>query len=231
MVILVLISLSNSVYLSDKLLFSINLPSPIGSLASIFRASGRLFWPVYYLLILAALTILIRHNSSKTAVLILALLFSIQVIDLFKYYSSIKFNVSNKHALMHPLKSSLWNRIMDRSNHIVIIPSEWDSNFGYNFAFLAANHRSTLNIAYLARLNRQPRTTIRDLYRELRQGAIREDTLYVLKHGSIRRLRRMKSRAGNEAGSHLWGELDGYFVIAPLIDLSQSELMEFKKSE
>ena len=228
-VILVLISLSNRITIAHKILFEIGLPYQVESILSIFRSSGRLFWPVYYLLILTALTILIRYNSLKTTVLLLTFLLCIQVIDLSKYYSHTEYLIGSMSTLKQPLESNLWNRIMGKSNHVVIFPPEWVDTIPYTFGLLAANNKKTLNVAYLARSDDKLRSKyLNEISQELVEGKISEDTLYIMNKCSPSCLRRFKSKVGNKAGAHIWGELDGYFIIAPFLELSQADLSEFK---
>ena len=225
-----IMSLSNNVYIGNYLLFSIELPVKLQSLLSIFRSSGRFIWPIYYLLILLAIYMVLKYNKPKNAIAILVILLSIQIIDLHKYLINFRLSFVDKPTYYRPIKAETWNRLIKKSEHIIIIPAEWDNELGYTFGFLAAEHKSTLNIAYLARKSEEPLNKYtNETIRELNQGEIRKDTLYVFKKNTIENFLKIKTMAGSKASNHLWGKLDGFFVIAPLIELSESDLVNFKK--
>ncbi len=62
-------ALSNAVALGEMTL--INYPNIYGPLSQIFRASGRFFWPVWYLILLGVLALLMRQESRKTVLALL----------------------------------------------------------------------------------------------------------------------------------------------------------------
>lgn len=63
-------------------LFTIPLPQMLISLCGIFRASSRLFYPVYYLVMLYGLTILYRVLAGRGAQALLAVFLAVQLFDL-----------------------------------------------------------------------------------------------------------------------------------------------------
>ena len=172
----------------------------------------------------------LKYNKPRNAIAILVILLSIQIIDLHKYLINFRSSFVDKPTYYNPIKSETWSSLIKKSNHIIVIPAEWDSELGYAFSFLAADHKSTLNIAYLARQNQEPwNKYTNETIRELNQGEIGKDTLYVFKKNTIENFLKIKTMAGSKASNHLWGKLDGFFVIAPLIELSESDLVNFKK--
>lgn len=61
---------------------SFPLPAFMERIASIFRASGRMFWPVGYCLLLGGVAVLLHRCQRKTAVLLLVLAAGIQLADI-----------------------------------------------------------------------------------------------------------------------------------------------------
>ncbi|MCK4493421.1 MAG: hypothetical protein KAU26_05165 [Methylococcales bacterium] len=70
-IILTVISLSNKWYLGQELIFEFDLPLIFMKIISPFRASGRYFWFVGYLLITITIILLYRCYSYKSALIIL----------------------------------------------------------------------------------------------------------------------------------------------------------------
>ena len=60
-----LIALTNRISFANNLLFEFELPKYIYGILSIVRTSGRLFWPVYYLLFLGSILIIYNKFSKK----------------------------------------------------------------------------------------------------------------------------------------------------------------------
>ena len=60
-----LVSLTHKISFANILLFEIDLPKYIYGILSIIRASGRLFWPVYYLFFLGSIIIIYNKFSRK----------------------------------------------------------------------------------------------------------------------------------------------------------------------
>lgn len=78
---LILFALSNVVTLGS-LSVTVPLPRKLLKLCGIFRSSGRMFYPVWYMLLLGSLRLFQRGCSRMVAALGLALLLLVQVIDL-----------------------------------------------------------------------------------------------------------------------------------------------------
>lgn len=76
---LFLFAVSNVVTLHDQVVFQYPLPEKIVNLAGIFRASSRMFYPVYYLTMIAVLWCISR---CKGHILLLAILLAVQLWDL-----------------------------------------------------------------------------------------------------------------------------------------------------
>ena len=75
-------SLSNEVYLGQTRLFSYPLASSIGMFTTLFRASGRFFWPAYYLIMLLTFALLSRRIPAPLLMPLLVLGLCLQCTDL-----------------------------------------------------------------------------------------------------------------------------------------------------
>ena len=94
--LLTIIALTNNISFSNISVLEFELPKYIYGLLSIIRASGRLFWPVYYIIFIASIVIIYKKFSKKISICILSLLFFIQIIDISKGFK----NVYNANIFM-----------------------------------------------------------------------------------------------------------------------------------
>jgi hypothetical protein len=133
---------------ADFVLFEYTLPWIGYKLGGVCTASGRIFWPVAYMLMLAAIAILMKYNITKRAMVCFSVCLSIQVLD---FGPSPQNRLHAKTPWISPLQSHLWNRFMEKSEHIVFIRANRQYDYYFPFALLAANHRKTINVGDTAR--------------------------------------------------------------------------------
>ncbi len=180
-----LFALSNTITLFGRVIVRYPLPGRILDLCAIFRSSGRMFWPVYYLIYLFALGALFRSFRDKaakigTAVLSVALV--VQVADmagspLLKTKRAVR---SRPVIYQSPLRSPFWADAAARYRHVVFLPPKIDDYEA--FAFYALKYGMTLNTGYFARA---PVGRIaghaRRLTDDVKRGVVDEGRLYVIK--------------------------------------------------
>lgn len=186
--VFILLALSVRVTFGDHILFTVPLPKFLFNLLAAFRASGRLFWPVHYLLVLAAVAgvvIAVPSPNARRAILAAALV--IQYFDLVPLRDGVAAAARAPHS--NPLVASDWSRAIAQHHHLVILPalqcgadlSPGGLKAWSYFARLVARSSATLNSAYLGRIS--PETLMIDCERapaELMHDGPRRDTAYVL---------------------------------------------------
>jgi hypothetical protein len=182
------LALSVTVTFADHVLFTIPLPKFFFNLLASFRASGRLFWPVHYLLILAAIVgVLISIRSRTWQRITLAVALLLQYGDVLPIRSGVAAAAVEPHP--SPLKSADWNLLPEHHRHLVIFPAlqcGLDASLtGFRawpyFARLVARSNLTLNSTYLGRIS--PQTLALDctlLPNNVLRSGLRADTAYVL---------------------------------------------------
>ena len=93
-------AISNKVHLFNNLILSFELPTILYGMLSVVRASGRLFWPVYYLIFFISIIFLYKKFSKKNSLYILTLVFCLQFVDIYpglkKFFNSNIFVIENK---------------------------------------------------------------------------------------------------------------------------------------
>ena len=80
-----LFSISNRVYAFSYKIFDFTLPQKVHSIFSAFRASGRLFWSVNYMLVLLCIIFILYYskNNTKKQILFLIIILTIQIFDMY----------------------------------------------------------------------------------------------------------------------------------------------------
>ncbi len=207
MLALFVYSLSGKVTLGSKVLFEFKYPWLLQDLANILRASGRMFWPVYYTLMLTAMFIIIKYYKPKIALAILLIALLLQVIDLYPWYRSR--NLEHR-TFVSSLKSKDWQKIASGVKHIVMIPPIVKSDGQYNFALYAANNHLDINTGFVAREDLAKRAKYQQkLLTDFANNKLQEKTLYIVnKHYMIFPTAKNNSK-------HLFGRLDNYYIIVP----------------
>ena len=183
--ILSVFAVSNVVTANGATLLTVPLPAKLLSLCSIFRSSGRLFWPVYYLLILAAFAFALRAVPQKAGrlapALLLAILCAVQVWDispgLIQRSDAMK-ETQSSEAFPGGLNSSFWQQAQSLYTHIFSLDGIQDD--ALHLALYAADHDMTTNDPFAARYDAESLAAARsDALTALSRGEADPDTLYL----------------------------------------------------
>lgn len=158
------------------------LPASLIKLFSVFRSGGRLFWPVYYLLILCVCVGLSRLSSRKRVCCIaITCMAAIQLLDiapgLVQRHQAFE-QAQVTQAFPSTLTSSFWQQAEGR--YASIVSMDGLQSDALHLALYAADHGMSTNDPFAARYDAAALETQRETYRqELAQGILREDTLYL----------------------------------------------------
>lgn len=147
-----LLALSNKIMLGQLHLVTIPLPELLFKALSVFRASGRLGWPLFYLINLVVLAVIVRRLPRRSALIVLTFGILLQFVDQTKRYEEFRGLYRQRLAWESPLKSPEWDRLAANAGRLVILPPHPPMDQIYiPFAHLAARHRLATNAAHLAR--------------------------------------------------------------------------------
>lgn len=143
-------AVSNHVWLGPYMLFSFELPSWLIWLTGTFRAAGRFFWLIGYLVLILAIVAFSKRQKWYFAVLLAAALV-IQVKDVKPYLAQIKTLAAKPRALNY----EEWTPIMAQIDKISVYPA-FECGLGdlqyYTWIMqLASYHGKLLNSGYTAR--------------------------------------------------------------------------------
>jgi hypothetical protein len=182
-----LLALSNKATAGSLVVYDVTLPNWLLNILSVLRASGRLFWPVYYLVLAGVIAAASGIVSGRKLALLLFATFLLQVADLTGLYAFLHARQASRSSSAFT-DSGPWQTLGRDHRHLVIVPA-WQCGFAQSpggkygfwiFGKIAAQQNMTINSFYPARrsaaeqdffCNRQPATLARD--------GLDESTAYV----------------------------------------------------
>lgn len=174
---LTLFAVSHVVTANGVNLITLPLPGQLIQLCSVFRSGGRLFWPVYDLLVLAAFLGVCRLPRP---VLGAALLAAVQVWDVSPALAQRGIAMAaaqQTEAFPSALQSNFWQTVAGRYDHLESMQGMQDD--ALHLALYAADNGMTTNDPFAARYDETALETRREaLLAELAEGTLRQDSLY-----------------------------------------------------
>jgi hypothetical protein len=184
-----LIALSNKISFGNIEILNIELNKYMFAGLSIFRASGRFFWPVYYLILIFSLFFLYKSVSKKKYIIIILTCLLVQVIDIsgaIKNYSKI----INKSIIN---ENEHLNNLFKINKYLISA-----SNSNYNPYFSKLSYLTEkfkiqkTNVVNLARVNRKVLAETRyEIYKNFYNKKIDTNTIYIIE--SFSHLRNLQS--------------------------------------
>jgi hypothetical protein len=147
------------------------------------RASGRLFWPVAYVLVLMALLATFRLPPQRAS-LVLAVLLAVQVLDLAGLLATARLSSAEAgtHRLYARTVDPRWGRAVATAHDISFEPpdSTLDLALFQEVAWRAASLRRPVRIAYTARDSLATRRRLTAEHTDFLAGKLEPERLYVL---------------------------------------------------
>lgn len=172
----ILFALSNKAFLNAQPLWDFQLPKYVQILFSLFRATGRFIWPVFYFLVLFGIISIIRNARYATLIIFLALL--IQIIDIRPLYVSKQY--TNTLEYQSPLQAAFWQAAAENNRHVFLIPASKAHAIYEPFALFARQNQLTLNWGYFSRTDLNAiRALGEQVWEELQAGQSDKNTIYV----------------------------------------------------
>lgn len=204
-------ALSNRIGLGGRELFVVPLPDAVLGALAVFRASGRFVWPLTYLLVIAAVAGVARNLPARAAVPLLALAVIVQALDLSGKLREFRHTFHQPAAYHNPLSDPLWAHAAQRYRRIVVYPAEVTGGDWIPFARLAALSGAAVNVSNVARADEQAQLgAVVALKAEITTGALRPDTLYILRDAVT--ARELGERLNDSAQMR---QADGYTLFLP----------------
>lgn len=205
--LLMVFALSNRIVLGQHELFQYELPDFLG----IFRATGRMALPIYYLIYLGVFYLIVKCYKKSTSILLIFACLTLQIIDSSKVLSWTR-AFAKRPAYNSPLKSPVWSKAANKYKKIFYTlpedyPEDWEPITRY-----AAFNRLIINSGYFARKNVELVNKYRiELMNAIIHGQLDKNTFYLVKDKNI--LRIITNTKMNLP--YQISKSDGYFLVLP----------------
>ncbi len=176
---LTLFALSTTWTANSTVLFSLSLPDTLQSLCDIFRASGRMFWPVYYLLFLWVVNTIARVPKRRLALWLLGGVLLIQVVDMAPaLIEKHNFFTEEVIAFEDTLQDETWDAIAAYYDHIFSLDEVLTD--ATSIALYAATNGMTTNDGWTARFDSKTHAAeVAAETERLLSGEFAPDTIYL----------------------------------------------------
>ena len=149
---LLMISISNNINFGAIDLVTIDLNKFVYAFFSIFRASGRMIWPIYYFIFIIGIIFTFKYFKSKS-ILVLLILLALQIADISSGIKNYKFG-SQYSAFHKHKKNPFWIGLSKQFNEILLIESQNQSNiFQHLSQYLIEENFFKTDLVNLARVN------------------------------------------------------------------------------
>ena len=208
LVVLAALAITNYPELAGRPLPRFALPALLAPALDMVRASGRLFWPVAYVVVMLAVVAIYRLGARKAGYLLVALA-TVQAIDLANMFVAIRSTTAEaaQHRLYVRTADPRWGIYVARAHDVAFEPAEptQDLALFQELAWRAASLGRPVRTVYAARTPIASAVRQRAEHADYRAGRIDPRRLYVL-------LPLASVPAGAEARLRV---IDGVRVLAP----------------
>ena len=177
-IILTALALTNKISIGDLQILNLEINKYIFASLSFFRASGRIFWPVYYLILIFSFFFLYKNLSQKKSIFIIIICLLIQLIDIsgaIKKHSDriSQFKINNSEELNYLFKK--------KKNLISVNNFNNNPNFSQLSFFSERFGIKKTNVINLSRFNREKLAEKRyEIYKNLYNKKIDRDSIYII---------------------------------------------------
>lgn len=180
-VVCFLIAISNKIHLFNNLILEIEIPKTIYGLLSLVRASGRMIWPIYYLIFIIAIIKIYQKFPKKKSFVILILILIIQIADI---YPGIKAHF-NSQAFVKQKKIddiSFWKKMAKENPILRTTYLDNQSKFLHNLReLLLLREIKKTDISIHGRYNRKQASIARsNLYDQFEKKKIPNGVIFAI---------------------------------------------------
>jgi hypothetical protein len=189
------------------------LPDVLEKAANIFRAAGRMFWPVFYALVFTVIFLVVRGNKPRTAVCLLAIALVVQVLDTHAGWAGLRKNRMTAPASTWPtsMVDPFWASAASHYSKVrTLMPQNQPDNWLLTSQYALAYGLQTDGV-YLGRMStRAIKQAQRHADQMLASGRYDADSLYILDS----RAELLAAQTINRQ-TDLLTRVDGLVVLAP----------------
>ena len=187
--ILFLIALSNNVGVGGKNYY-FDIPHPVLNGLNIIRSSGRMFWPIYYVIIFCALAALMLTLPRKLCILVLSIGVILQVIDTSHAWLPRRVNLARieSEKIYSPSIQDgvFWDCVAKNYKKIILAPPRYSSKDWVTFSDFAAENKRSTNAVYLARTDQDKLAeSTRKVMDSLYDGEYEQGSVYIIENQAL----------------------------------------------
>jgi Family of unknown function (DUF6311) len=214
LLLLWIFALSNNASIG-ALNFHYEIPAQLIPLLSIFRCSGRMFWPVFYSIIFIQIVIVVRAYPAKFARFILGICCLIQLADTSAGWMALETRLqqNSKITPTNLLINPFWGSAAKHFNSIRVEPlinGQFQARWEHLAPFAVKNHLGT-NAVYLARIDQIKLNSANIAFEtQLSTRELNQQSLYVLDDSKI-----LPALLNMDRQNDLLAKIDNFVVLAP----------------
>lgn len=204
-------AVTNSVSYGTEVLFKYPVPGIIEKAGTIFRASGRFIWPVYYLILFFSIVAFSKIRINKFLMLgTFALIVFLQYSDTKLFFSFRNFTYGSYKT---PLNEKEWNTLFSNCD-AVITYKPFTNNLVYpmdyqDLSYLAMKNRKPISNGYVARENSIEKIAFTDsINKQILKGKLDKNYLFVTTLNEMDNFKFLMGRKDVEIK-----KLDNYFIV------------------
>lgn len=209
---LLVFAISNKVAFADHAL-AYPLPDTMVAFADVFRSSGRMFWPVFYTIIIVVIFLIVRGNNTRIAIYLLGFALIIQLVDTSAAWKGIreKLMTEPNATWVTPLVDPFWEKAGAQYKKVRWIPPGNKLPKWLPIAAYAGTHGLATDAVYLARVGTLALEQARRMASEsLKSGRYEADSLYILDESVFR-----QAAFSIDSTTDVLARVDGFNVLAP----------------
>jgi hypothetical protein len=195
---LVLVSVAMAVFaLSPRVTLGrdvvVDMTGSVAGYFAVFRATGRFFWPLGYLIVVGVVFAIVTRARPRTALILLGA--AAALVDLHGAHLERRRNAHDPafHAWHQPMVSAAWAAALPHYDHLVLYPPPQcgPSPISYEApAYMARRHGLTINAGGVARPDEAARLAYcHDLGETVKAGVIDERSFYIMLPSEVAALR------------------------------------------
>ena len=221
--LLTVLAASTRITAGSHLIVDLDPHETVSKYLAVFRASGRLFWVPYYVILAAILVTAFAVWRPKKAAVLVAVALVVQFADILPLLTLVRNKVDESHPL--PFRSQYWSSLGTHYANLLVFPP-WqcgnretpggDDGFRI-FGFLAVSQYMSTNSYYAARHSPGSLSFHCDrASQELLEKPLAPDSIYVVSPSVARLI------AAGPAGPDACHTVDGFILCSARTDLTDA---------
>lgn len=190
------------------------LPAVLDKFFGVFRVSGRMFWPVFYLIYVGVFCAAFKLIPSRWLQYLLGVLLILQLVDSNGATQNIRKSF-REYRWTSPLQSAFWQQLPKVYRRIaVVMPAAYNFDY-FPIALFASERHLSINHGYFARMDVKQLLKLQsETIKTVFAGGYDPQTLYVFFGDPLSTA--LSEQAKISAGpDDLMAEMDGYRILAP----------------